>query len=395
MEDSQAQEAPGGSGPIRLLVLCGGDPESERAFSGSAKNLINALERAGCVYHKANVLGWSDPFQAGPKWLQWVRRLDRFGLEERYRWSNAFFDANSIRAEHIAAAFPDFNACLLYGTTFNPKLNVPTYCYFDATAAQVYHARAWEFSRFSEQTAQRIIAYQQQVFERCAAIFPRTQWAARSVRDDYGIPEHRIVPAGAGPNYFAEPLPHGPYDNQTILFIGAEFERKGGPLIVEAFRKVREVMPEARLRIVGCSPEVDLPGVEVIGRIPKDAPGGLERLLQVYAEASVFCIMSDFEPFGIVVLEAQNSYVPCVAPARFAFTETIQSHVTGRHVSGHDINELAEILKELLGDPARLAQMGQAGNRFVREQWTWDATARRMQQRIEADLAGEAARGQS
>jgi len=375
------------SPPLRLLVLCAGDPESERAFSGSAKNLINALERRGVVYHKANVLGLSDPFQAGPKWLQFLRKFDRFGLEERYRWSNRFFDANSRRAEAIARAWPDFNACLLYGTTFNPRLDVPVYCYFDATAAQVYNARAWEFSRFSEATARRIIAYQQQVFNGCSAIFPRTRWAAGSVRDDYGIPEKRIVPAGAGPNYFAAPLPHASYDKQTILFIGTEFKRKGGPLVLEAFARLRRTLPNARLLIVGASPDIDLPGVEVIGRIQKDAPGGLDRLLALYAEASIFCIMSEFEPFGIVVLEAQNSYVPCVAPARFAFTETILARETGRHVASRDPDELAGVFEELLSNPEELARMGAAGHAFVNREWTWDAAAARMAERMAQDLA--------
>jgi len=371
---------------VRLLVLCAGDPESERAFSGSARGLISALERRGIVHAKANVLGFFDSFQSKGFLLNAIRTLDRFGMESAYSWSDFAFARNSARARRIAHKHPGFNACFMYGTTYLPELPVPTYCYFDATAAQVHAARAWEFEEFSPATAQRVIHYQQRVFDACTCIFPRTHWAAQSVRNDYGVPASRVLAAGAGPNYLAEPVPHGGYDQQTILFVGIEFERKGGPLVLEAFRRVRAQLPAARLVIVGASPEIHEPGVEVVGKILKDAPGGKERLLKIYSEASVFCMMSHFEPFGIVVIEAQNSYVPCVLPNRFAFPEMIRDGETGCLVKDDTPETLAATLLALLAAPGRLRAMGQAAHDYVRAKWTWDAAAERIHQRIQQDL---------
>lgn len=371
---------------VRLLVLCAGDPESERAFSGSARALIGALERRGIVHHKANVLGHTDTFKRGGLLMRAFRKVDRIGMEEAYRWSEVAFSRNTDRANAVGRKHPGFNACLMYGTNYLPSLKVPTYCYFDATAAQCWEAKAWEFAHFPEVTATRVIDYQKQVFDMCAGIFPRTEWAARSVREDYGVPAAKVVAAGAGANYLAEPMPHGPYDTQTILFVGIDFERKGGPLILEAFRKVRAQMPKARLVLVGCEIALDEPGVEVVGKISKDAPGGKERLLKLYSEASVFCMMSHFEPFGIVVIEAQNSYVPCVLPNRFAFPEMIRDNETGRLINKYDPNRLAEVLGGLLSSPPKLEKMGRAAHAFVHEHWTWDAAAERIEKRIIEDL---------
>ncbi len=371
---------------IRLLVLCAGNPEGERTFSGSAKSLAAALERLGCVHHKDNVLGWTDPFEPRSRPVRILRRLDGLGFEERYRWSRLCFGRSSARARAIAQRHPGFNACLMYGTTYRPQLEVPTYCYFDATVAQVRAAKAWEFSRFSERKAAWLQEYQGAVFGDCACTFPRSAWAGRSVAEDYGIPEDRILAAGAGTNYVAPAGPHGPYDTQTILFIGTEFERKGGPLLVDAFRRLRKRLPKARLVIVGCNPAVDEKGIEIVGPIPKAAPDGLARLLEQYRRASLFCIMSHFEPFGIVVVEAQDQYVPCVVPARFAFTETVADGITGRHVPEYNAETLAVILGDLLADPARLEAMGQAAHTHVRECWNWDVAARRIRDRVLAGL---------
>ena len=286
------------------------------------------------------------------------------------------------------ASIPGFNACLLYGTNYRPALHVPMYCYFDATVAQVAAAAGWEFARFSPQHIAAIQAWQQEVFEGCACIFPRTRWAGQSVAEEYGVPAARILAAGAGANHLAEPKPHAPYDSQRILFIGTEFERKGGPLILDAFRMLKQDFPEATLAIVGCAPAIEEAGVEIIGRIRKDEAGGLDRLLEEYRRASLFCIMSHFEPFGIVIIEAQHSYVPCVVPARFAFTETVVDGQTGRHVAEYDPRLLAQTWAELFADPDRLRVMGQAAHDHVQSTWTWEAAAARIETRILADLAG-------
>jgi len=372
---------------VRILALCAGDPDGDRPFSGSARALFNALERRGCLHARANVLGMTDPFDRGGLAMRALRKLDRFGLEEKYRWSPMSWRRNSRRAHRSANAHRGFNAVLMYGTTYRPRLRAPMYCYLDATSAQVARAGAWEFADFSERKKRQVIQYQRGVFESCAAVFPRSAWTAGSIREDYGIPDERIVVAGAGPNYSIEPRPHAPYDRKQILFIGSEFDRKGGPLILQAFRKVREAVPGAKLRIVGCSPDIREHGVEVVGRIERKASGGQGRLLREFAEASVFCIMSEYEPFGIVLVEAQDCAVPCVAPDRFAFPEIIRHGETGIVLPAYDPALLADTFTELLTDPARLEAMGQAGQAWAAKQWTWDAAAARIESRVRQDLA--------
>jgi len=372
--------------PLKLLVLCAGNPEAERTFSGSARSLIQALERRGCVTRKANVLGMTDPFSRGNFPMRVLRKLDRFSLERSYRYSSFGLGRNTRRAEAIAKDTPDYNACLMYGTTFHPKLGLPTYCYFDATAAQVAKAGGWSFGQRTPAQNQAVVDYQQRVFDDCTAIFPRTQYAASSVHEDYGIELEKITVPGAGFNHNAAALPHGSYDNKNILFIGADFERKGGYLILDAFKIVRQSMPDATLTIIGPNPDIQEPGVNVVGRIYKDKDDGLNRIMEYYSQASVFCIMSELEPFGIVIIEAQHSYVPCIVPAKFAFTETVQDGITGRHITDETPETLSSVMLELLSDPSKLEAMGKAAHEFVQNEWTWDNAAERIECRILSDL---------
>jgi glycosyltransferase involved in cell wall biosynthesis len=175
-----------------------------------------------------------------------------------------------------------------------------------------------------------------------------------------------------------------------ILFVGREFERKGGPLILDAFRRTRSKLPDARLVIVGCKPDIHGEGVEVLGLINKEQPGGLEQLLKLYSEASLFCIMSTYEPFGIVVLEAQLAGVPCVLPEAFAFPEMVKNGKTGLLVSQYDADVLADAFCTLLSNPAELAIMGQMAHTHVEQRYTWARAASCICAKIGHDLDNDA-----
>jgi glycosyltransferase involved in cell wall biosynthesis len=115
----------------------------------------------------------------------------------------------------------------------------------------------------------------------------------------------------------------------------------------------------------------------------------MRRLLGYYSRASVFCMMSDFEPLGIVVLEAGLCGVPAVCPRRFAFPEMIADHETGRLVDHYEPGELAAVLIDLLNGPDRLQAMGGHAQERVRREWTWDRAASRVVQRVGSDLNRE------
>lgn len=375
--------------PVRLLVLVTGDPASPRAFSGSARSLVRALEARGALHAALDVAPWwTDPWAGG----RLTRRLANTQLAGRLRWSALAHQATSRRAEQLAREHQGYDACLLYGTTFCPVgLGVPLYAYFDATLAQNARANAWETAWLGSRALQGIWERQRAVFEACRGLFPRSAWAAGTLGEDYGVDPAKVTVAGAGWNHQAEPPPHGPYDRRTVLFLGRDFPRKGGLRLLEAFRRTRAALPDARLVIVGCRPPglEREPGVELIGGINKDSPGGLGRLLTLLAQTSLFCLPSHYEPFGVAVVEALRSGVPCLVPDRFAFPEMVPDGVVGRTFPADDERALGELMIELLRDPARLARMGAAAERHARERWSWDAAAARIVARVQADLLGE------
>jgi len=100
-------------------------------------------------------------------------------------------------------------------------------------------------------------------------------------------------------------LPH-----KFILYVGSLRRHKNIKMLLDAFSKLRERLPDASLVIVGrLSHHFDLKKENVlyIGEVPDD-----KELAAIYNLASVFCNLSLYEGFGLTVLEAQQCGTPVV-----------------------------------------------------------------------------------
>ena len=135
------------------------------------------------------------------------------------------------------------------------------------------------------------------------------------------------------------------------------------------------------LTIVGASPQLDMPNCTVLGNVL------MTDLSKHFAESSVFCLPSRLEPFGIAVLEAMLHRLPVVATSEGALPDMVRDGVTGHVVPPGDAPQLAAALIELLQDPVRCRQFGEAGYQLAKFRYTWPAVGARMRAEI-APLIG-------
>jgi glycosyltransferase involved in cell wall biosynthesis len=152
------------------------------------------------------------------------------------------------------------------------------------------------------------------------------------------------------------------------VFVGVDWERTGGPPLLEAFRRVRAQVPDATLTIVGCRPPVSEPGVDVVGRVP------LSEVWRYYAEATVFCMPTRWEPFGIVYLEAMMQRLPVVATRVGAIPDFVSESDNGFLVGVDDVDGMARRLIQLLRNPELCREMGKRGF-CIAQRYSWDHAA--------------------
>ncbi|MFT3913890.1 MAG: glycosyltransferase family 4 protein [Anaeromyxobacteraceae bacterium] len=207
--------------------------------------------------------------------------------------------------------------------------------------------------------------------------------AARSLVDDYGVDPERVHVVGAGANVFPATAPRDD-DGRTIAFVGREFARKGGRVLLEAFARVRHRLPGARLLIAGPPSLPDpLPaGATLLGPVP------YEGLPALFARTTVFALPTLQEPFGLAFLDAMACGLPCVGTALEAVPEILGHGACGLLVPPGDPAALADALSALLAEPARARTLGSRGRQRVASRFLWPLVAERLERVLEAAVGG-------
>jgi glycosyltransferase involved in cell wall biosynthesis len=218
------------------------------------------------------------------------------------------------------------------------------------------------------------------------------------VREFYGLalPEAEVIPPPTSPVPAAERWRLEDCNPKQVLFIGRFDRHKGGDLIIEAFGRVLQEVPEARLRFVGpdrgCIASDGrkwnlenfirdrIPGaletdrVEWLGQAPQPYPA----LAQLRRGAMVSVICSRYENFPLTVLEAMALGCPIVAANAGGITEILQDGVNGLlHRAGNPSDIAAKII-HLLKNPAQAAELGRQAAADCERRFCLDVVASRM-----------------
>jgi len=384
---------------MRILLLAEGNPETWDSWSGSSRGLLRALRAQGHDVITGDV--------SEPAWRRWPNILrnwvpDRRHWAARYHFGPIGFRNRGRRAGALLARHAgDIDAVLQIGATFDALrwADRPGFVYSDSNVRQTARdAPSGEVAALRSFEREQVFARERAVYAGASAVFVMSDYLRRSMVTDFGLAEDRVETVLAGANLdlgALPPLPTTPPGPPTILFVGKQWERKGGPLLLEAFCGVRRAVPDARLLIVGCTPPIagaqEL-GVEIVGPVAKHAPNGQARLSSLYQSADVFCMPSQFEPFGVVFVEAMLHGLPCVGSDRCAIPEIIAHGETGWLVSGDDAASLRDTLVAALarrGEDSRQEMRRGCRERALRL-FTWERVAERIARVMSRHIAGRA-----
>ena len=241
------------------------------------------------------------------------------------------------------------------------------------------------------------LAGEQRVIRVADRILAPTRTEARHLVDLYGAdPDRiRIVPPGVDGRMFV-PKPKAEArarlhlsDARLFLYVGRLQALKGPDVAIRALAaavaRAPELTGDAMLAVVG-GPTGSHPDDEVarlmqlaatIGvgdRVVFFPPQPHERLSEFYSAAEAVLMPSRSESFGLVALEARACGTPVIAASVGGLRHAVRGGVGGFLVDGHDPEDYASHILDLLADPEaaeRLAR-GAVGHAAG---FSWDATA--------------------
>jgi glycosyltransferase involved in cell wall biosynthesis len=259
------------------------------------------------------------------------------------------------------------------------KEGLPHYVYTDHT--HLANLRYPDFNK-KDLYSQKWINMERDIYHNAVINFTRSNYAAKSIVQDYGCPSEKVICVYAGSNVGTSfDISKEKYKNKNILFVGVDWERKGGPDLVAAFKLVLKVCPDARLTIVGASPKLEVPNCNVVGQVR------LDNVSQYYNDASLFCLPSKLEPAALVFLEAAAYELPVVATDVGGTADRVIDGETGFLVKPGDVQGLSKVLIKLIQDPETCRALGENGRRLVLEKYTWEQVGAEIEKYITATIS--------
>jgi len=227
--------------------------------------------------------------------------------------------------------------------------------YNHATGGGLVEKWKWQLSRDCFRKARRLVTW--------------SEWAKQGLVDEYEVPAEKVVviPPGVNPKDWSRPEPRQPDRGLIkILFVGANLERKGGSLLVEAFRALHnEHGSNLELHLVTKDRLPTETGIKIHHDIQPNSPA----LRKLYHESDIFCLPTKGDCLPMVLSEAGAAGLPVVSTRLAAIPEIVRDGQNGFLITPDDLAGLITALRRLIQDNGLRAHMGEAGIKIVRQNY--------------------------
>ncbi len=276
------------------------------------------------------------------------------------------FRGSRQAVQKLKQRHPRPDATLFHTSTislFAPRVHGNYVVSLDATPLQVDAMGEWyahpRGGGLSEGIKRR---WYRSVFGRAAGLVAWSHWAADSLVDDYGADRSRILVAhpGAPDGFFAIPRPETTATRPRILFVGGDFARKGGDVLLEAFAPLAG---KAELLLVT---DTTLRAAWSVRRCPGVRPGS-RALHDAFASADIFCLPTRGDCTSVAIGEAMAAGLPVVTTRVGSNAETVRHNETGLLVDTGSVTSLRDALSALVDDAALRRRMGAAARADARD----------------------------
>jgi len=363
-----------------VAFVAEGDAHTADCWSGSGRRFVEAVREAGVGVdlYNAELGSWRRALVGALSY-----RPSRARWRQTYHIGALPFLVRSARTSRALAVRQDkYDAVIQVGATFlidaAARGGAPYILYCDSNIA--YSKRGAPFSaagKLSQREYAAALKREQAVYAAADRIWVMSDALAQSFRTDFRQPAEKIVTIYAGMNNPPNAV-HCASGPPRILFVGKDHLRKGSTVLLEAFELVSRAVPGAELHMVGpASVESSNPRVIAHGVLSRSTPAGRALLDELFSSASVFCMPSRYEPFGIAFVEAMSAGLPCIGTDAWAMPEIIEHGITGWLVPDGSVETLAKTLISALRDPALCARMGALGRERAFARFTWRHVAGR------------------
>ena len=240
------------------------------------------------------------------------------------------------------------------------------------------------FQNLSEYELKKRHQIQIERYEHAKYIFTMSKYLRDFLINNEGMSKDKVIHVGGGTN-----LPSSDNKNldirnrRRILFVGRDFKRKGGDLVVEAYRLLKKnKFNNLELYIAGptkINKHFLEEGIYFLGDVSS------EKLSYYFNLCDIFCMPSKFEAYGLAFIEALSYGMPCIGVNKFEMPYFIKEGYNGFLLNDmNSVIELAEKIEALLVSD-EIFENTNTDKSLYKEEFSWDSVATRIILKINSD----------
>jgi len=240
----------------------------------------------------------------------------------------------------------------------------------------VLHVHSLDVDRVSPVNHTWVFDVEQRAFEHSDLILAVSKYSADRINRYYGIHVRKIRVVYHGTDIPAVLNYENKFEEPVILFAGRMSSQKGPQSFIQIAEKVLESKPKTRFIAAG---DGDLRNDLIEASAHKDIGDRMhftgyldkEEMNRMYSEASIVCMPSVSEPFGLVATEAAAVKIPVILSKNVGAAEVLPGAIQIEHT---DIEGFANSIIELLDKKSDIEKITSKNFRSMKD-LTWHKTA--------------------
>ena len=371
---------------LKIGYLTTGSSRDVLNWSGLVKHIRDALEDCGHAIY--DVDGLLPRVPLGTRLRGWRSRFvfgTPYGYDRDMRLAQSFA---KLAKEKIADLSLD---CIVSAQTYPATMlrtSIPVASWCDAT----FHALMGVYPGYEEISQDSIRQGHQlerNAIQRSCFLAYSSRWAANDAVSFYGADPAKVavVPFGANcaPAYSCLDVVQSAVIAKAMtpfrmLFVGRDWERKGGPLAVAILHELRRRGIDAELWVIGCNPfaEAPPPGVRCFGLLDKSQSADLATWRNCFRESHVLLVPTRAECFGVMFAEAAAFALPSIATNIGGVSDAVADGLSGFLFAPHEgPKPYADILQRLASHRAYYRDSAVNAYRHFCQALNWKAAASR------------------
>jgi glycosyltransferase involved in cell wall biosynthesis len=373
-----------------IAFLTARDPLDKKSWSGVYYYIGKALRDSG---HIVDLLG---PYK--PRIQIILKILNKISSKTTGKSIN--INHHPLMAKEYARYFEKklkkSRADFIFAPAASPeiaylKTSIPIIYLSDITFSLIlgYYQNYSNFNDSSKKNGEKIESL---AIKKAAWIIYPSQWAADSAVHDYNKNPDQVIVHPLGANIESSPdssdllnkfktLKH-----PRLLFLGVDWERKGGPIAYATYQKLREMGVDARFCICGCVPPIN-PKDENLTIIPflnKNKTEDYARFNNLLRESHFLLLPTLKEAFGIVFCEASAYGLPSLSFDTGGVKGAIREGVNGFCLPLYSTaDDFARKIAEYVADENKYRQLSSSARKLFEKELNWNSFVEKIFSRIQ------------